>query len=621
MEFINLDPKLKNGMADFLKFHRMENLALRINIEKSDFCGIKISKKDNEIRVWLSESYMIFRALTIIKPNAGSRNFDCCEKCFFKMGGPMFDGSQASSLMNIESVKKMLLISAGMGFNTMMLYCEDCYDIEGEPYFGNMRPRYSKDDFKLLDDYAYSLGIELVPCIQTLGHLTGAMKKSPYKAISDSPSVLMVGDDRTYVLIDKMLKTMSECFRSRKIHIGLDEAFGLGTGNYLIKNGYKAKTEIMKVHLARVYELTQKYGFRPMMWCDMFFSAKSKRTTDTYFDPDVSFDETDKETVPNGMSLIYWDYYHFDEKHYEMYFDKIKFLNDDVIFAGCARNVRTFGCHGTKGMLTTKASMNVCKRLGIDRFIATVWGDDHRESSTFAVLPQLQYFAEHMYGESPEKEKIEKRFEACVNAKWEDFENIEFIDAVSDFNGDNRENVPLSKAMMWQNVLLGLFDDNIKNGRFKEHYSKLKEKFALSAEKYPEYAYMFDFYYHTANVLEDKSEIGLKIAEAYKKNNVDALREYVSDTLPKLEEKMKNLRIAHRNYFYYEYKPIGWETLDIRYGGAVMGIDTAIKRISDYLDEKITKIDELEEKRLSFSEDGSIPPGINYDVICSANGV
>lgn len=72
--------------------------------------------------------------------------------------------------------------------------------------FGNMRPRYSQKEFRLLDDYAYSLGIELIPCIQTLGHLTEVIKRPPYAEISDRPDILMACDERVYSLIDKMIQ-------------------------------------------------------------------------------------------------------------------------------------------------------------------------------------------------------------------------------------------------------------------------------------------------------------------------------------------------------------------------------------------------------------------------------
>ena len=68
-----------------------------------------------------------------------------------------------------------------------------------------------------------------------------------------------------------MLKTCAECFTSRNIHIGMDEAHWLGRGKYLDKHGEQSRFEILLRHLSRVSEMANKYGFTPMMWSDMFF--------------------------------------------------------------------------------------------------------------------------------------------------------------------------------------------------------------------------------------------------------------------------------------------------------------------------------------------------------------
>ena len=61
--------------------------------------------------------------------------------------------------------------------------------------------------------------------------------------------------------------------------------------------------------------------------------------------------------------------------------------------------------------------------------------------------------------------------------------------------------------------------------------------------------------------------------------------------------------------------------LDIRYGGAIMRLDTAKARLDDYLSGKIDHIEELEEQRLSFSGTGRLRQGLNYLDICSASRV
>ena len=91
--------------------------------------------------------------------------------------------------------------------------------------------------------------------------------------------------------------------------------------------------------------------------------------------------------------------------------------------------------------------------------------------------------------------------------------------------------------------------------------------------------------------------------------------------MPILLEKMCELRKKHRRYFLDDYKPIGWEILDIRYGGAIMRIDTAMSRIDDYLDGTLEVLEEFEEPRLSYTgKEGDLVPDVHtYQLLCSAS--
>src|SRR5699024_12394110 len=88
----------------------------------------------------------------------------------FQTVGPMFDMSR-NAVMNEKAFKGMIHRLAIMGFNAAMLYMEDTYEVKGEPYFGYMRGRYSQQKLKQYDDYGNQFGLEVIPCIQTFGHL------------------------------------------------------------------------------------------------------------------------------------------------------------------------------------------------------------------------------------------------------------------------------------------------------------------------------------------------------------------------------------------------------------------------------------------------------------------
>ena len=91
-----------------------------------------------------------------------------------------------------------------MGYTSMMLYTEDTYEIAGEPYFGYMRGRFTAEELKDLDRYAGLLGIELIPCIQTLAHLGSIFRWPAYRDVHDTADILLCGEEKTYALIEKM---------------------------------------------------------------------------------------------------------------------------------------------------------------------------------------------------------------------------------------------------------------------------------------------------------------------------------------------------------------------------------------------------------------------------------
>ena len=169
----------------------------------------------------------------------------------------MLDCSR-NAVMSVEGVKAFIDKISAMGYNALQLYTEDTYEITEEPLFGYMRGRYTKVELKEIDAYAKARDVELIPCIQTLGHLDQLFPWKHFQPIQDIYNILFVGEERTYALIERMFATCAECFTSRKINIGMDEAHMLGLGRYLDKHGYHKRSEILLEHLKRVCEIAEK---------------------------------------------------------------------------------------------------------------------------------------------------------------------------------------------------------------------------------------------------------------------------------------------------------------------------------------------------------------------------
>ena len=88
-------------------------------------------------------------------------------KTDFKRFGLMMDMSR-NSVMNMPSLKKLIPALADMGYNFIMLYTEDTYEIPEEPYFGHFRGRYTQAELKDFVAFCEGYGVEVIPCIQTL---------------------------------------------------------------------------------------------------------------------------------------------------------------------------------------------------------------------------------------------------------------------------------------------------------------------------------------------------------------------------------------------------------------------------------------------------------------------
>lgn len=231
----------------------------------------------------------------------------------FSSFGIMLDCSR-NAVMKTSYLKSWMRRLSLMGYNMIMLYTEDTYCLPDEPFFGFQRGPYSLEEIKDLDEYAKTLGIELIGCIQTLGHMEKTLRWPAYQEIKDTNGVLLVDHEDTYALISKMLDFWSEALTTRRLHVGMDETFGLGQGKFKEKFGEEDPASIYSRHLAKVKDLCLEKDLKPMIWSDMIFDLKGG-AADEDKDQTEELDNI-KSRVPQHMELVHWDYYHEDKNSY-----------------------------------------------------------------------------------------------------------------------------------------------------------------------------------------------------------------------------------------------------------------------------------------------------------------
>lgn len=544
------------------------------------------------------------------------------ESCRFDTCGVMYDMSQGSAVVLPQAMEGILERMALMGLNALLLYLEDCYVLEGHPYFGYMRPQYTEEDMRRIDDYAAIFGIEVIPCMQTLAHLIDVIKWPVYNVFSDTSDILMVGDERTYRFVEDMIVQVMKPFRTKRIHIGMDEAWKIGRGRYEDKNGPRSKHELMKEHLDRVCRITDKYGLEPMIWSDMFFNTFDLEGRITAYSPDIRIEREIVETMPEKLGLVFWDYDHLEEEFYDRVIRRHQEFGRRVYFAGGLYNCYGYGVNYGLAEATIRASITSCKRTGVRDTFLTVWGDDTTENNIFSLYLGFQYLAEHCYRDDVTEESLRRRFRTCCRGEMDDFRAIAYLDEVQGVSkpGNYYRSNPC-KWLLWQHPMYGLFDKNIEGLALNDYYAALAERFAAAISRNPDYTGVFAMTHALCRVLAIKAELGNRLRTAYRQGDAAALETLAETDIPELLRRLERLYELHRTHWFATNKPEGLDILELRYGTQFMWLNTTHMRVRLYLDGEIPSLPELEKERIPYPSEETLPHVLRYSSMASASRI
>ena len=310
-----------------------------------------------------AQPIQFYRALSLLpRPLAAC---DIREEPCFETVGMMFDTSR-NAVLRPDTLRSFLRKMALMGMNLGMMYTEDTYEVPGQPYFGYQRGRYTYEELHALDDYADMLGIELCPCVQTLGHLNRALHWPAMRRLQDNDEVLLADSEETYSFLRQILTAASAPYRSKRIHISMDEAHGVGMGAHLRLHGYEKPYDILRRHLKRVLDIVNELGLSPMMWSDMYFRLESP--TNGYYDGPMPSQQAVDAVVP-GVELVYWDYYHMREAEYDEQLKKHDALHAPTVFAGGIWTWCGPAPDYDKTRTATLAGLSACRKAGVKRYV------------------------------------------------------------------------------------------------------------------------------------------------------------------------------------------------------------------------------------------------------------
>ena len=500
--------------------------------------------------------------------------------------GMMLDMSRGG-VMTVEAVKGMIDAHAALGLNLMMLYPEDTYTVPEAPYLGYLRGRYTEKELREMDDYAAESGVELVPCVQTLAHLEQFLQWDVNRDIKDNDCVLMIDEPKTYAWIRAALTALRRCFRTNRIHIGMDEAHGVGLGEYYQKHGAVNRFELLNRHLNRVVDICKELGFKPIMWSDMFYRLGSKNND--YYDTDAVVPESAIAQIPD-VALCYWDYYHTDEQFYAGMLEGHRKMGKEVVFAGGIWTWSGILPHVRKTNATMYPALRACLKAGIGTVLATSWGDDGCETDYRLALNQLPIYSEHVWlGEDCTRAEVERMGERLTGLSEACF------NAMGAFYADDDDHRP-GKGLFYCDPLYplteGLWDLTGYREGLEEGIKTLERHLDDSR---CEYAWL------AMRIALEKLNWVNELRPAYLRGDKAVVLTMANEKLPAMRELYVKMMSVWREQWESGRKRNGWETICARLGAVIARLDDVQRILLRWADGTIECVEELDETPLPAS--------------------
>ena len=217
----------------------------------------------------------------------------------------------ARQMETVEFIENFISLLADSGYNGLLLYLED--RIKTASYrLPAAREVYTGDEIRHLVEYAADRGVEIVPCVATLGHAERFLRHSELEPLAEvregrkdrfggtGQRTFCVTNPEFYRFIGSYLREVAELFPSRWFHIGLDEFwdFNLCDRCRAAMPTREDEWKMFVSHILKIREIMAGCGKRVMMWSDMF----------------EFYPEAVRE-VPREVVMVDWQYQH-DVRNY-----------------------------------------------------------------------------------------------------------------------------------------------------------------------------------------------------------------------------------------------------------------------------------------------------------------
>lgn len=274
--------------------------------------------------------------------------------------------------------------------NQLQLYVEHTFAFPGHEDAWRDASPLTPAEIRQLDDACAALGIELVPNLNTFGHMERWLRHPRYRALAECPQGwihpltgqfkefpgTLRPDQASLDFAAELIDGLIPHFRSRQVNIGGDEPWELGQGFSQQAVAERGKHPVYLDHLKRLCALATARGRTPQFWGDILLE-------------DLAL----AQDAPADAVPVVWGY---DAGHpFKEQCGRLRELGRDYLVAPGTSAWQSFTGRLDNALTNQAEAVGAAVRHGARGILLTTWGDNgHHQPWPTAWLPMAAGLAQ-----------------------------------------------------------------------------------------------------------------------------------------------------------------------------------------------------------------------------------
>jgi hypothetical protein len=188
----------------------------------------------------------------------------------FPYRGVMLDVSRGK-VPTIATLRGLVDLCVRLKLNVLMLYTEHTFRFRRHPEIGADASPLDAMQMRELDGYAAERHVELIPTLQSLGHMQHVLALPRYAHLAETERrwTLAAAEPGTYELLRDLYDEYLPNFRSKLFNANCDEPWDLALGKSAERALEVGRAGVYLDHVRRVRDLAASHGKRTMIWGDV----------------------------------------------------------------------------------------------------------------------------------------------------------------------------------------------------------------------------------------------------------------------------------------------------------------------------------------------------------------